>query len=67
MKKKREYQSSELVKSLPKFMVLKISFLALQVKDFLEDYLDQALFDEIESVNLKENILEIKNKICSLK
>jgi hypothetical protein len=66
MKKKREYQSSELVKVLPKFMVLKIS-LALQVKDFLEDYLDQALFDEIESVNLKENILEIKIKSALLR
>ncbi len=35
-------------------MVSKISFLALQVKDFLEDYLDYTLFKEIESVNLKE-------------
>ena len=62
MKKKREYQSSELVKSFAKIYGFEDKLLALQVKDFLEDYLDQALFDEIESVNLKENILEIKIK-----
>ena len=47
MKKKREYQSSELVKSFAKIYGFEYKLLALQVKDFLEDYLDQALFDEI--------------------
>ena len=60
MKKKREYQSSELVKSFAKIYGFEDKLLALQVKDFLEDYLDYTLFKEIESVNLKENILEIK-------
>ncbi len=67
MKKKREYQSSELVKSFAKIYGFEDKLLALQVKDFLEDYLDQALFDEIESVNLKENILEIKIKSALLR
>jgi hypothetical protein len=47
MKKKREYQSSELVKSFAKIYGFEDKLLALQVKDFLEDYLDQALFEEI--------------------
>jgi hypothetical protein len=41
--------------------------MAIQVKDFLEDYLDNALFKEIESVNLKEKILEIKIKSALLR
>ena len=41
--------------------------MAIQVKDFLEDYLDNALFKEIESVNLKEKILEVKIKSALLR
>ena len=67
MKKKREYQSSELVKSFAKIYGFEDKLLALQVKDFLEDYLDQALFDEIESINKKKNILEIKIKPALLR
>ena len=37
MKKKREYQSSELVKSFAKIYGFEDKLLALQVKDFLED------------------------------
>jgi hypothetical protein len=55
MKKKREYQSSELVKSFAKIYGFEDKLMAIQVKDFLEDYLDNALFKEIESVNLKKN------------
>ena len=62
MKKKREYNSSELVKSFAKLYGFEDKLLALQVKDFLKDYLDEALFSEIESVNLKENILEIMDR-----
>ena len=47
MKKKREYQSSELVKSFAKIYGFEDKLLALQVKDFLEDYLDYTLFKEI--------------------
>lgn len=67
MKKKREYNSSELVKSFAKLYGFEDKLLALQVKDFLKDYLDEALFSEIESVNLKENILEIKIKSALLR
>lgn len=62
MKKKREYQSSELVKAFAKIYGFEDKLQALQVKDFLQDYLDDTLFEEIESVNLKEKILEIKIK-----
>ncbi len=59
-KKKREFQSSELVKSFARIYGFEDKLLAFEVKDFLEDYLDEALFNEIESVNLKDRILEIK-------
>ena len=61
-KKKREYQSSELVKSFARIYGFEDKLLALEVKDFLEDYLDKRMFQEIETVNLKEKILEIKIK-----
>ena len=67
MKKKREYQSSELVKSFAKIYGFEDKLLALEVKDFLQDYLDESLFKEIESVNLKEKILEIKVKSAVLR
>ena len=62
MKKKREYQSFELVKSFAKLYGFEDKLLALQVKDFLKNYLDEAFFKEIESVNLNEKILEIRIK-----
>ncbi len=67
MKKKREYQSSELVKSFAKLYGFEDKLMALEVKDFLQDYLDETLFKEIESVNLKEKILEIKIKSALLR
>ena len=67
MKKKREYQSSELVKSFARIYGFEDKLLAFEVKDFLEDYLDETLFSEIESVNLKEKILSIKIKSPLLK
>jgi len=68
MKKKREYQSSELVKSFAKIYGFENKLLALQVKDFLEDYLDERMFQEIESVNLnRDKILEIKIKSALFK
>ena len=59
-KKKREYQSSELVKSFARIYGFEDKLLAFEVKDFLEDYLDESLFNEIESVNLKDKTLSIK-------
>ena len=58
-KKKREYLSSELVKSFASIYGFDDKLLALQVKDFLQEYLDEALFAEIESVNLEKTVLKI--------
>ena len=60
--KKREFQSSELVKSFARIHGFEDKLIAFDIKDFLEDYLDNALFKEIESVNLNEKILEIRIK-----
>lgn len=59
-KKKREYQSSELVKSFARIYGFENKLLAFEVKDFLHEYLNDALFKEIESVNLNKKILEIR-------
>lgn len=58
-KKKREFQSSELVQSFAKIYGFEDKLLAFEVKDFLEDYLDESLFSEIISVNLKKKVLSI--------
>lgn len=58
--KKREFQSSELVKSFAKIHGFEDKLLAFEVKDFLKEYLDSVLFAEIDSVNLNDNILLIK-------
>ncbi len=67
MAKKREYQSSELVKAFAKIYDFEDKLIAFEIKDFLEDYLDQSLFQEIESVNLKDKIIIIKIKSPLLK
>lgn len=66
-KKRREFQSSDLVKSFAKIYGFEDKLLAFEVKNFLKNYLDEALFSEIESVNLKEKILIIKIKSLLLK
>jgi|SRR6218665_3705313 len=59
-RKKREYQSSELVNSFARIYGFEDKLKAFEIKDFLEDYLSQDLFKEIVSVNLKEKILMIR-------
>lgn len=66
-KKKREYQSSELVKSFARIYGFEDKLLAFEVKDFLHEYLNDTLFAEIESVNLNKKILEIRIKSPLLK
>ena len=66
-KKKREYQSSELVKSFAKIYGFEDKLLAFEVKDFLKDYLKEALFREVEAVNLNGKTLVIKIKSPLLK
>lgn len=58
--KKREFQSSELVKSFARIHGFEDKLIAFEIKDFLEDYLDESLFREIISVNLDQKIIQIK-------
>ena len=67
MKKKREFQSSELVKSFARIHGFEEKLLAFEVKDFLHEYLNDDHFNEIESVNLNQKILQIKIKSPLLK
>ncbi|MBH1960448.1 MAG: hypothetical protein I8H68_10085 [Flavobacteriia bacterium] len=66
-KKKREFQSSELVKSFARIHGFEDKLLAFEIKDFLNEYLSDALSNEIESVNLNKKILEIRIKSPLLK
>ncbi|WP_417429330.1 hypothetical protein [Halpernia sp.] len=66
-KKNREFQSSDLVKSFARIYGFEDKIIAIKIKDFLEDYLDENLFSEIDSVNLKEKILVIRIKSPLLK
>ncbi|WP_294283603.1 hypothetical protein [uncultured Chryseobacterium sp.] len=59
-KKKREFQSSELVRSFAKIYGFENKLLAFEIKDFLEDYLDASLFSEIESVNIEKKCVLIR-------
>ncbi|HEX7870476.1 MAG TPA: hypothetical protein VF455_10240 [Chryseobacterium sp.] len=58
--KKREFQSSELVKSFARIHGFEHKLIAFEIKDFLEDYLDESLFQEIISVNLDGKIIQIR-------
>lgn len=58
--KKREFQSPELVKSFARIHGFEDKLVAFEIKDFLEDYLDEALFSEIKTVNLENKIIFIK-------
>lgn len=67
MPKKREFQSSELVKSLAKIYGFEDVLTAFKIKDFLQEYLNEMLFNEIESVRIKNQILTLKIKSPLLK
>lgn len=58
--KKREFQSSELVKSFARIHGFEDKLIAFEIKDFLEDYLDESLFREVVSVNLDDKIIQIR-------
>ncbi|KFF21504.1 DciA family protein [Chryseobacterium sp. JM1] len=58
--KKREFQSSELVKSFARIHGFEHKLIAFEIKDFLEDYLDESLFNEIRSVNIEDQCIMIK-------
>lgn len=57
--KKREFQSSDLVKSFARIHGFEHKLLAFEIKDFLEDYLDEGLFREIKSVNIENGCVVI--------
>jgi hypothetical protein len=59
MKKRREYESSDLVKSFARIYGFEEKLKAFEVKDFLQNYLDDSLFQEIEQVNLHKKTLSI--------
>lgn len=59
-KKKREYLSSELVKSFARIHGFEDKLIAFEIKDFLEEYLDESLFSEIKSVNIEHKCIIIK-------
>jgi hypothetical protein len=59
-KKKREYQSSELVKSFARIHGFESKLVAFEIKDFFEEYLDESLFREIKSVNIEDRCVIIK-------
>lgn len=67
MPKKREFQSSELVKSMAKIYGFEDVLTAFKIKDFLQEYLDEMLFNEIESIRIKNQILTLKIKSPLLK
>lgn len=67
MRKKREFQSSELAKSFAKIYGFEDKMLAFEVKAFLREYLDEALYSEIGTVNLKKQTLLITIKSPLLK
>lgn len=66
-RKKREYQSLELVNSFARIYGFEDKLKAFEIKDFLEDYLSEDLFSEIEMVNLKEKVLVLRIKSPLLK
>ena len=66
-KRKREFQASELVKSFARLYGFENKLLAFEVKDFLHEYLSDELYNEIESVNLNNRMLEIRIKSPMLK
>ncbi len=61
-RKKREFQSSELVRAFAKIHGFEEKLLAFEVKDYLREYLNENLFNDIESVNLRNKVLEIRVK-----
>jgi len=66
-RKKREFESSELLNSFAKTYGFEDKLKAFEINDFLKDYLSDDLFEEIASVNLKEKVLVIRIKSPLLK
>lgn len=67
MKKKREFHSSELVKNLAKIYGFEEVLVSFKIRDFLQEYLDESLYNEIEQIRIKNGILTLKIKSPLLK
>ena len=59
-KKRRSYTSSELVQSLAKIYGFEEKLLAFEVKDFLQEYLDERFFAEIRNLDIKDKVVIIR-------
>ncbi|WP_407404194.1 hypothetical protein [Chryseobacterium sp.] len=66
-RKKREFQSSELVQSFARIYGFEDKLLAFEIKDFLQEYLDDSLFAEVQSVNIQDKTILIKINSAMLK
>lgn len=62
MAKKREFHSSELIKKLAILYNFDDVLISFRIRDFLQQYLDETLYNEIEKVVFKDNILQLKIK-----
>lgn len=67
MRKKREFHSSELVKSLAKIYGFNDVLDSFKVKEYLKTYLDDLFFDEIEKIQIQDSVLILKIKSPLLK
>lgn len=65
--KKREFHSSELVQKLAKIYGFDDVLISFKIKDFLQEYLDESLFSELELIEYRQKILKLKIKSPLLK
>lgn len=65
--KKREFHSSELVQKLAKIYGFDDVLTSFKIKDFLQEYLDESLFSELELIEYRQKILKLKIKSPLLK
>jgi len=67
MKKKREYLSSELVRTFVKIYGLEEKMLIFPIYECLEEYLGKETFKDITSISLNKGLLKMKTKSPLLK
>lgn len=65
--KKREFQASELVHSLSKIYGFEEKLLALEIKKFLQNYLDENISSAIDNIYLSNGLVSIQIKSPLLK
>lgn len=60
IRRKREYHTSELIKTLAKVYKFDNIITSFKIKSFFKEYFDEALFSEIEKITIKDKKLTIK-------